>query len=258
MVLPSTVPVLESKLQELERDHTFLAEVQERNDAIDELQAEWEAAFELQKQAKKKLDAATAGLREFIKAGPAPQSATPRLPFAGDLGDPAPAAAAPVGETAPAAEAGGEAPAAETRPAAAEKVKIHIPPEIAALEITTPQKESLVRAGCQTVADVVNLGNKNVAEYPNGFDSLQNFGPKAIAKLKLLLPSTAPPADAVEEGRTVRVRLLTYSGQDENLKPGSEFDATEMSNGNVLVQLPGGEPVEFLPHEFEKLEPVAV
>lgn len=247
MVEPPTIPVAESRLVKLEKNNEFLEAIQAKNEEVEKLKGIFEDANDHAKTCKKSLEKAQDELHELIKSGPPKPDAQKRLPFAEDKSDSAPEAGASDGQ--PTAEQTSEAPA---------EAEITIPAEIDALDITDLQKRRLTEAGCQTLADVVDLGNKNWPKFPEGFKSLDGFGPRAAAKLWAQLPSTAPPAEKTEDAKTIRIKLLTFSGQSTNLIPGNEYDATEIGNGHAIVQLPNEEPVEFLPHEFEKMEPATV
>lgn len=244
MVEPQTIPVLEARLRQLESDHDFLEAIKEKTVEVNDLEEDVEAKNEAYKAAKKKLEEAEKELRDLIQDGPPKEDPQKRIPFT-DYEQPKPAAPAqPVAETQPAVE---QPPVSE--PPAEEEVAIA--PEIAGMDISDLQKKRLAKAGCVTLADVVDLANGNWPQYPNGLESLQGFGPKQVAKIKALLPSTAPAVESTE-AKTVKVRILNFSAGNDNIVPMDLYDATELENGNVIVQLPGQNPVEFLPHEFEK------
>jgi hypothetical protein len=249
-----TIPVLSDRLKSLEADHSFLEQIKQKGLQVKAAKDFWEGKKEESKDAKEKYEKLDNELQNMIVNGPPKPDPQRQLPFAEDVAADPPKPKKPV-EAPAAAEAA--SPTAESTAPEGATVKIEIPPEIAALDLTELQKQRLAQTGAKTLADLVDLGNGNWPNYPNGFVDVDGFGPKAVKKLVDQLPSTAPspPAeDSKQDGSdTVRVTLLGFTS-NPNLQPGKEFEALRMPNGNVIIQLPGQDPEEFQPHEYQLVE----
>ncbi len=232
-----TVPVTSERMNALESEHTFLEMIKAKNNEAVQAQLAWESAKERAAELKKEAEKKDEELRSLILNGPPKPDPQKKLPFV----DEAPSAQA---EKKPVPVAPVEAKPVE------EKKSVEIPEEIAKLDLTDLQKQRLAETGAKTLAELVDIGNGNWPDYAKGFASIDGFGPKAIAKLQAQLPSSAPPPKPDQGEEKVRVSLLQFN-ENPMLVPGKVFEATKLENGNVIIQLPGSDPVEFLPTEYE-------
>lgn len=236
MTEAATVPVLQSKLEALEREHSYLQMIRAKSKEAEEAKREWTRLKDGALEAKKSFDGLVADLQSLIDDGPPKPDPQQRLP----LGDDEPA----------------ESPAVPAKPAA-EAAPAEIPDDIAKLDLTDKQKQALAETGAKTLADLADLGNGNWPKYPKGFASVGGFGPKAVEKLVNQLPSTAPEVQAGKNEvppDKVRVRLLTMAAASANLEVGDEYDATMLQDGSVVIQLPGQDATQFSPGEFSIVE----
>lgn len=233
MTEPQTIPVHEPRLRSLERDHTHLEQIQAAGREVAEKKKTWQDMKDELTKAKKDLDVAQTALLDLVEGGPPKEDPQRKLPF---VEEPEPVASAP--------ESAKEPEAAE----------ILIPADIASLAISDGVKKALVNAGAKSVADVVDIGNKNWKQYPKGFTSIDGIGPKAVTKLAQILPSSVTAPDTSKQVETKRIKLLSFSAACPNLEPGKEYEATILEDGAAVVQLPGTEPVQFYSHEFELAE----
>jgi hypothetical protein len=233
MMLPQdSVPVAVERLESLEREHQFLELIRDKNQEVAQAQAAWEEAREHAKTLKDAFAKCSEELSRLISAGPPKPDAQGLLPFAEDAGP----VVLPIA---------GDAAAQE----------IEIPADIEALDLTELQKRKLAGTGAKTVADLISLGNGNWPDYPDGFNSIEGFGPKAAARVAAQLPSSAAEPEPAKGEKTVRVRLLGF-GAAAHLQPGNEYEALMLEDGSVIIQLPGHEPVQFSAHEYDLAEAV--
>lgn len=237
MVEASTVPVSEKRLEMLEQEHKYLGEIRAASSAATEAKIEYDNAKAHSLELKKAYERKVAEMQEIINNGPPKPDPQGKLPFVDDE--------SPVKQdvkSSVAIEEPGDAP---------------IPEAIAGLDLTDKQKQALANSGAKSLADVADIGNGNWPQYPDGFNSIKGLGPKAIERLAGQLASTAPK---IEEkpghapSKVVRVELLTMSSASPNLEVGDQYDASMLDDGNVVIQLPGEEPVSFSPGEYRVVE----
>jgi hypothetical protein len=237
VVEASTVPVSEKRLEMLEQEHKYLHEIRAASAEATEAKIDYENAKAHSLELKKAYERKVAEMQEIINNGPPKPDPQGKLPFVDDE--------APIGQD------------VKTEAVAEEPKDAPVPAEIVALDLTDKQKQALANAGAKSLADVADIGNGNWPQYPDGFNSIKGLGPKAIERLVSQLPSTAPKIEekpGQAPSSTVKVELLTMSAASPNLEVGDQYEATLLDDGNVVIQLPGEDPVSFSSGEYRIVE----
>lgn len=246
---PNLVEVAEEKIVGLEKDHEHLELLREKVRRIRYAESQVEDAKKDLKDAKDKLEKLNDDLVSVIEDGPAKPDPQARLPFAkeeepdsadegdddfedDDLEEPD----GPVGE--------------------ASAAPSQIPEVIDQLDLTKRQKEKLATTGVKTKAELVDLVNGNLPDYPKGLKDLVGFGIAASKRLVEQLPSTATDSDESAPTEVKRIVLLTFGGDkgEGKFSPGNEYEARIKDDGSAVVQLPGDDPVSFGIDEYKLAE----